>query len=236
MFPSSGSAAHLQPGEEFIFTALCQPREIECRSTRRLYYRSYPYAAHHGSFDDVVPLILNGDVSRPYRNIELRASLPAARISVNPGHIVVQPVPLRAPIIAKFTICVEYFTRYAHSNEHTYLTESDTILCSPMDLSVSLPTVDSGVNLVVTFPEDSAVYNADGSKKTEISCQLEFSSTKPISKSDYIIVTDKTSDIRYNRQIHMLGVHFVKKTTVVKGTENVATFCQFGHSILEVAT
>ena len=58
---------------------------------------------------------------------------------------------------------------------------------------MSLPTVESDVNLVVTFPEDSTIY----SKKTMISCQLEFSSTKPISKSDYIIITDKTSDIRY---------------------------------------
>ena len=70
------------------------------------------------------------------------------------------------------------------------------ILCSPMELSVSLPTVESDVNLVVTFPEDPTVQNVDYSKKTKISCQLEFSSTKPISKSDYIIVTDKRSDIR----------------------------------------
>ena len=62
---------------------------------------------------------------------------------------------------------------------------------------MSLPTVESDVNLAVTFPEDSTVYNVDYSKKTVISCQLEFSSTKPISKSDYIIITDKTSDIRY---------------------------------------
>ncbi len=64
---------------------------------------------------------------------------------------------------------------------------------------MSLPTVESDVNLVVTFPENSTVYSVDYSKKTEISCQLEFSSTKPISKSDYIIITDKTSDIRYSR-------------------------------------
>ena len=73
-----------------------------------------------------------------------------------------------------------------------------SILCSPVELSVSLPTVDSEVNLVVTFPEDSTIYNIDHSKKTEISCQLEFSSTKPISKSDYIIIADKSSDIRYS--------------------------------------
>lgn len=74
------------------------------------------------------------------------------------------------------------------------------ILCSPMELSVSLPTVESDVNLVVTFPEDPTVQNVDYSKKTKISCQLEFSSTKPISKSDYIIVTDKRSDIRCSTQ------------------------------------
>ena len=62
-------------------------------------------------------------------------------------------------------------------------------------LEVSLPTVEKHVNLVVTFPEGSAVYNCY--KKTEISCQLEFSSKKPISKSDYIIIADKTSEIRY---------------------------------------
>lgn len=71
-------------------------------------------AAHHGSFDDMVPLILNGDVIRPYRNIELRASLPAGTFSINPGHVMVQPVPLRVSVIAKFTICAEYFTRYTH--------------------------------------------------------------------------------------------------------------------------
>lgn len=153
-------------------------------------------AAHHGNFDDKVPLILNGDVSRPYRNIELRASLPAGRISVNPGHIVVQPVPLRVSVIAKFTVYFEYFTRYAQSHillpiDHkTY----GYLFCSPLELNVSLPAVEKDVNLVVTFPEDSTVYD---SEKTAVSCQLEFSSTEPISKSDYIIIADKTSDIRY---------------------------------------
>lgn len=61
---------------------------------------------------------------------------------------------------------------------------------------MSLPAVEKDVNLVVTFPEDSTVYDIE---KTAISCQLEFSSTKPISKSDYIIITDKTSDIRYSK-------------------------------------
>ena len=74
-----------------------------------------------------------------------------------------------------------------------------SVLCSPVELSVSLPIVESEVNLAVTFPEDSTVHNVDYSKKTEISCQLEFSSTKPISKSDYIIITDKSSDIRYSK-------------------------------------
>lgn len=68
--------------------------------------------AHHGSFTANIPLILNGDVSKPYRSIELRATLLAGRISVNPESIVVQPVPLGVSLTVQFTVYVEYFTRY----------------------------------------------------------------------------------------------------------------------------
>ena len=34
---TTASSAHLQPGEEFVFTALCCPREIEYRSARVRY-------------------------------------------------------------------------------------------------------------------------------------------------------------------------------------------------------
>lgn len=87
----------------------------------RLYYSFHPLTklheyhcpvAHHGSFTADIPLILNGDISNPYRIIELRATLPAGRISVDPDHILPQPVPLGVSVIAKFTVFVEHFTRY----------------------------------------------------------------------------------------------------------------------------
>ena len=77
------------------------------RSTTML----YPIA-HHGSFTASIPLILNGDISNPYRIIELRAILPAGRISVDPDHILLQPVPLQVSVVAQFTVFIEYFTRY----------------------------------------------------------------------------------------------------------------------------
>lgn len=73
---------------------------------------------------------------------------------------------------------------------------------SPVELEVSLPTIEDYVNLAVTFPSGSTM--ADGystSDKKGISCYLEFSSTQPISKSDYIIFCDKTSGKRYTNRL-----------------------------------
>ena len=79
--------------------------------------------AHHGDFFADVPLILDGDVSKPYRSIELKASFPSGRISVNSDHIVLQPAPLGVPVTAKFTVYVEYFTRYVCSSRCTSTVE-----------------------------------------------------------------------------------------------------------------
>ena len=67
---------------------------------------------------------------------------------------------------------------------------------SPVELEAVLPKVKDHVKLAVTFPSGSTVANSFS--KVGISCQLEFNSIKPISMSDYIIIRDKTSNIRYS--------------------------------------
>lgn len=71
------------------------------------------YAAHHGDFVADIPLILNGDTSKPYRSIELKACVSSGRISVDSDRILMQPVSLGASVAAIFTIYVEFFAKYA---------------------------------------------------------------------------------------------------------------------------
>ena len=66
---------------------------------------------------------------------------------------------------------------------------------SPVELEAVLPKVKDHVKLAVTFPLGSTVANSFS--KVGISCQLEFNSIKPISMSDYIVIRDKTSNVRY---------------------------------------
>ena len=65
-----------------------------------------------------------------------------------------------------------------------------------MELEASVPKLEDHVNLAVKFPAGSTV-SSTCCNKVGISCQLEFSSAEPISKSDYIIICDKASNARY---------------------------------------
>lgn len=73
---------------------------------------------------------------------------------------------------------------------------------SPVELEAVLPRYEDHVSLAVTFPTGSAVADCCYSK-VGIACLLKFSSLKPISMSDYIIIHDKTSNIRYLKQCQL---------------------------------
>ena len=88
-----------------------------------------------------------------------------------------------------------------------------------MELQASLPTLEDDVYLAVRFPTGSAVPCTCYSK-VGLSCELEFSSSKPISISDYIIVCDENSTVRYeytNLGIYYNICHVIYTSTIGSG-------------------
>ena len=68
-------------------------------------------------------------------------------------------------------------------------------LCRPVELEAILPTVDSCVHFEMRIPDDMSSVECS-TKKKEILCFLEFSSSQPVSISDYVIFTDRNSGKR----------------------------------------
>lgn len=64
-----------------------------------------------------------------------------------------------------------------------------------MELDVSFPSCEDFIHLAVTLPESK--YSGSKNFKIEVPCTLEFYSTKPVSKTDFITITEKKSGIMY---------------------------------------
>lgn len=83
------------------------------------------------------------------------------------------------------------------SNIHTVIT---SLYCATdqrmVKLEVSIPTLEDGVMLVVDFVDDHIIEDCSNKAK-HISCSMTFMATKPISVSNYIVITDSISGKRY---------------------------------------
>ena len=64
-----------------------------------------------------------------------------------------------------------------------------------VDLDVSLPSCEDCMQLTVNFPETSEIHDKENFK-LEVLCTLKFSSIKPVSKTDCIIITEKCNGVR----------------------------------------
>lgn len=63
-------------------------------------------------------------------------------------------------------------------------------------LEVGIPTLEDEVMLVVDFVDNNVIEDCS-SKAKHISCSMTFMATKPISVSNYIVITDSISGKRY---------------------------------------
>jgi len=106
----------------------------------------------------------------------LTADLPAGRITVSPTHIAVQPVPLGVSITAQFLVSVQGFAR-------------------PVNLEASLPPMETPVHCAIHFPEGTQVASCL-QERVELPCTLEFSSTEPVSTTDFITFSDRNTGKR----------------------------------------
>lgn len=57
-----------------------------------------------------MPLYLNGDISRPYRNLHFSGDMTGNKLTTTPIHITIQPVPLTVTVEAEFTVHLTGFT------------------------------------------------------------------------------------------------------------------------------
>ena len=62
-------------------------------------------------------------------------------------------------------------------------------------LEVAIPTLEDGVMLVVDFVDSHIIEDCSSNAK-HISCSMTFMATKPISVSNYIVITDSISGKR----------------------------------------
>ena len=67
-------------------------------------------AAHHGRYSETLPLYINGDSARPYRQLTFTADLLPERIISSPSHIAVHPIPLGVTVEAQFTVMLQGFS------------------------------------------------------------------------------------------------------------------------------
>lgn len=61
-----------------------------------------------------------------------------------------------------------------------------------VQLEVTMPTLDDGIILAVDFVDGHVVEDCRSEAK-HISCSMTFMATKPISVSNYIVITDTVS-------------------------------------------
>ena len=72
---------------------------------------SFVFAAQQPcSLDALIPVLLNENLS-PYCDLTLSVKIATGSITVNPGHIIVQPVPLGITVHGEFLIVMEGFAR-----------------------------------------------------------------------------------------------------------------------------
>lgn len=69
----------------------------------------------------------------------------------------------------------------------------------PIDLEVAIPTVENFVHFDVKTEDDMSDEGCNVDRK-EILCILEFSSSQPVSISDYITFSDIASGKRYDNK------------------------------------
>ena len=80
---------------------------------------------------------------------------------------------------------------HPHSLTHTHLPHTHR----PVNLEVSLPTMESHVDFTAHFPQGCQAANCL-QEKVDLPCTLEFSSSQPVSRTDYITFSDKTTGKR----------------------------------------
>ena len=80
---------------------------------------------------------------------------------------------------------------HTHTPSHTYLPHTHR----PVNLEVSLPTMESHVDFTAHFPQGCQAANCL-QEKVDLPCTLEFSSSQPVSRTDHITFSDKTTGKR----------------------------------------
>ena len=65
----------------------------------------------------------------------------------------------------------------------------------PVNLEISLPTMEDHVDFTAHFPQGCQAVNCL-KEKVDLPCTLEFSSSQPVSRMDYITFSDKTTGKR----------------------------------------
>ena len=99
-----------------------------------------------------------------------------------------------------FSVCIQYNTPTSHipppSILHTHpLTHPHPYTHRPVNLEVLLPTMEDHVDFTAHFPQGCQAVNCL-EEKVDLPCTLEFSSSQPVSRMDYITFSDKTTGKR----------------------------------------
>ena len=98
----------LDPGASFGIGVLCH----SCKSHELIHHDcSIASVVQPGSLDVSLPLYLNESLS-PYCELTLTVNVPFGYITVNPSHIVIEPVPLGITVSGDFLIVLDGFARY----------------------------------------------------------------------------------------------------------------------------
>ena len=118
-----------------------------------------------------------------------------------PSHPHPSLIPRPPPFI--FSVCVQYNTPKSHipppSILHTHPPPPHTYpphTHRPVNMEVSLPTMEGHVDFTAHFPQGCQAANCL-QEKVDLPCTLEFSSSQPVSRTDYIVFSDKTTGKRW---------------------------------------
>ncbi|PIK59126.1 hypothetical protein BSL78_03931 [Apostichopus japonicus] len=137
-----------------------------------------------GEYSAKVPIILNGNIERPYQYLHLYGVLHAPKLTFDPLAIVMTPVPLSTSTSTDLTI-------YAHG------------FTSKSVIDVELPEVEAGDGskvtvLDVTFLEGQTIRPISGQHGQEtpitLLCRINFSSPKPVSFTKAIKFVDSNGN------------------------------------------
>jgi hypothetical protein len=101
----------IAPGKSYRLDVSCHTCEytvvMKTCSRHVLYLFS---TVEPSSMDILIPVLLNESMS-PYSELSLSAAHPSGSITVNPSHIVVQPVPLGITVQGEFLVTLQGFSR-----------------------------------------------------------------------------------------------------------------------------